>query len=211
MEKKETLINSITVPTDAEIRNTFEMSRGQFFIPETAGFTIIQVPYGADAAARTRARTLADSLVREIGGNATRFDQVAVRAQTANSGFMSDRGLLPRSREAQERFGQALTDAIFSLNVNQVSGLIEGINAFQIVKITTKAAGGLLELTDAIPDHFLPGVPAGTRITVRDYIGQALLTERQQAIIAQATEELIAELRAIRPVPFQRLDRNVNW
>jgi hypothetical protein len=44
---------------------------------------------------------------------------------------------------------------------------------------------------------------------VRDYIGNGLLQERQQAVLTQASEELITELRAGKT--FQVFEQNLAW
>jgi parvulin-like peptidyl-prolyl isomerase len=92
-------------------------------------------------------------------------------------------------------------DTAFSLRQGQVSRVIEGVQGFQIIKVTENYAVRNLELTDILQ--------LGTRITVRDYIGQHLLNQRQQAILAQASQELITELRAGRS--FQVFDNNIRW
>jgi hypothetical protein len=52
-------------------------------------------------------------------------------------------------------------------------------------------------------------VQLGTRITVREYIGQLMLNQRQQQILAQASQELVTELRTGRT--FQIFENNLNW
>jgi len=202
LSKKEALINSIRVPTEDEIRSLFNISRSQFVRPETVRFSMIQVPYGADAASRTRARTLADSLIREIGTNPSKFDEVAARSVVPNSGYQAgDAGYLPRNQEAQNVVGQDFMNIAFSLRQGEVSRLIEGVQGFQIIKITENYAFKSLELDDL--------VQFGTTITVRDYIGQYLLNQRQQEIVTQASQELVTELRAGRT--FQVFENNLNW
>jgi len=202
MAKKENIFNSIKTPTEDEIRTQYNLLRAQFVRPETVRFSMILIPYGADAASRVRAKELADRLSREIGSNPTRFDEVAARGQAPNSGYQAgDAGFLPRNLEAQSAVGQEFLNAAFSLKQGEVSRLLEGGPGYQIIKITENYEMKNLDMYDILQ--------LGTRITVRDYIGQALLSERQQAALKQATEELVAELRAGRT--FQVFERNLNW
>jgi parvulin-like peptidyl-prolyl isomerase len=202
LSKKEGLISSIRVPTDEEIRNQYNLVKAQLVRPDTVRFSMIQVPYGPDAASRTRAREQAERLVREINSNPSRFDEVAARGQAPNAGFMAgDGGYLPRNQEALNIVGQEFMNAAFSLRQGEVSRLIEGNPGYQIIKITENYAMKNLELEDIFQ--------LGTRVTVRDYIGQMMLQERQQTIITQATQELTTELRAGRN--FQIFERNLNW
>ncbi|MDR0322014.1 MAG: SurA N-terminal domain-containing protein [Treponema sp.] len=202
MTRKGDLINSIRRPTEEEIVAEYNLLRGDLVRPETIRFTMIQVPYGADAAARTRARTLADSLVREINADPSKFDEVLARSVAPNSGYQAgDAGYLPRNNEARQVVGLEFMNVAFGLRQGQVSGLIEGIQGFQIIKVTENYAVRNLELNDI--------VQLGTRITVREYIGQLLLNQRQQAILAQASQELVSELRTGRT--FQIFENNINW
>jgi len=200
--KKETLLNSFKLPTESEVRSEYELSRSSFVRPETVRFSMIQIPYGPDATSRARARETGDRLIREIASNPSRFDEVAARSVTPNSGYMAgDAGFLPRNQEARNIVGQQLMDAAFSLRQGQVSTLIEGLQGFHIIKITENYAQKNLELDDILQ--------LGTRITVKDYITQMMAEHRQQAIIKQASEELISELRTGRS--YQIILTNFNW
>jgi len=202
MAKKGDIIQGVKIPTDDDIAAEFALRKAELVRPDTIRFNMIQVPYGADAAARARARTLADSLVREINNDPSKFDEVAARSVAPNSGFQAgDAGYLPRNTEARQYAGQAFMDTAFSLRQGQVSRLIEGQQGFQIVKITENYASKQLELTDIFQ--------MGSRVTVRDYIGQFLLNQRQQAALVKASEELVAELRAGRS--FQVFENNIKW
>jgi len=202
ISKKGDTINGIKPPTDAEITNEYNLLRGELVRPDTVRFSMIQVPYGPDAASRTKAKELADRLAREIGTNPSRFDEVAARGVAPNSGYLAgDAGFLPRNQEARNLVGQELMNTAFSLNQGQVSRLIEGVQGFHIIKITESYTQKNLELTDIIQ--------LGTRITVKDFIGQRMMEQRQQSTLAQVTQEMISELRSSRS--FQVMENNLNW
>jgi parvulin-like peptidyl-prolyl isomerase len=202
MAKKGDLLSSVKMPTEEEISAEYILLKGELVRPETIRFSMIQISYGADAASRTRAKNLADSLVREINNDPAKFDEVTQRSVTPNSGYQAgDAGYLPRNQEARNYVGQAFMDTAFSLRQGQVSRLIEGQQGYQIIKVTENYAGKQLELGDILQ--------FGTRITVRDYIGQGLLNQRQQAILKQASEEVVRDLRTSRT--FQIFENNINW
>ena len=202
VSRKGDLLNTIRPPTEEEIVVEYNLLRGDLVRPETVRFSMILVPYGPDAASRTRARTLADNLIREIGSDPSKFDEVAARSIAPNSGYQAgDAGFLPRNQEARNLVGQEFMDVAFSLRQGQVSRLIEGAQGFQIIKITENYAVRNLELTDILQ--------LGTRVTVRDYIGQLMFNQRQQAILAQASQELVSELRTGRT--FQIFQNNIAW
>jgi len=202
MSKKQSTIESIKVPTDQEIINTYNLTKAQFVRPDTVRFSMIQVTYGADAAAKTRAKELADRLVREIGSSASKFDEVVLRGQAPNSGYQAgDGGYLPRNMEAAQIVGQEFINTAFNLKQGEVSRLMEGIRGYQIIKISETYAQKNLELDDIYQ--------LGTRMTVRDYIGNAMLQERQMEVLSKATQELVTELRAGKT--FQIFEKNLVW
>jgi parvulin-like peptidyl-prolyl isomerase len=202
MAKKQSTIESLKVPTDAEILSTYNLAKSQFVRPDTVRFSMIQVDYGTDAAAKTKAKELADRLFREIGSSASKFDEVVLRGQSPNSGYQAgDGGYLPRNMEAAQIVGQEFINTAFGLKQGEVSKLMEGTRGYQIVKITEMYAQKNLELDDIYQ--------LGTRMTVRDYIGNVMLQERQMEVLSRATQELVAELRAGKT--FQVFDKNLVW
>ena len=202
MSKKQSTIESLRIPTDAEIVSTYNLTKAQFVRPDTVRFSMIQIDYGPDAAAKTKAKELADRLFREIGSNPSKFDEVVLRGQSPNSGYQAgDGGYLPRNMEAAQIVGQEFINTAFSLKQGEVSKLMEGARGYQIVKITEMYAQRNLELDDIYQ--------LGTRMTVRDYIANAMLQERQMEVLSRATQELVAELRAGKT--FQVFDKNLVW
>ena len=199
LSKKQNLFESLKEPTSDEILSNFNLARSQFVRPDTVRFSMIQVVYGNDKA---KAKELADRLYREIGSSSSKFDEVALKGQAANSGYQAgDGGYLPRNHEAQQIVGAEFINTAFNLKQGEVSKMMEGARGYQIIKVTESYAMKNLELDDIFQ--------LGTRMTVRDYIGNVLLQEKQQALIAQATEELITELRAGKS--YQIFDRNITW
>ncbi|MDR1587797.1 MAG: SurA N-terminal domain-containing protein [Treponema sp.] len=197
--KKQGLFESLKVPSEAEIQNAYSLTKSQFVRPETVRFSMVMVPYGSD---KTKAKELADRLNNDIGLNPSKFDEVALRGQAPNSGYQSgDGGFLPRNPEAAQVVGVEFMNTAFSLKQGEVSKMIEGARGYQIIKITETYTQKALELDDIFQ--------LGSRITVRDYIGNSMLQERQQAILAQATQELVTELRAGKT--FQVFERNLTW
>ena len=202
MTTKSDIFGSIQMPTEAEIVNHYNLSRADFVRPDTVRFTMIQVPYGPDAASRARARDLADRLNREIGANSSRFDEAVMRGQAPNSGYQAgDGGYLPRNPMAQQIVGEDFMNTAFSLRQGEVSRLIEGNPGFQIIKITETLPQAMLGMDDIMDP--------GTRMTVRQFIGSSILQQRQQETIMRATQELIAELRTGNP--FQIMEQNLNF
>ena len=202
MTKKQGVLESIKVPSEEEILNTYNLARSQFVRPETVRFSMIQVAYGTDASAKSKAKDLADKLNREIAANPSKFDEVVLKGQAPNSGYQAgDGGFLPRNLEAAQIVGQDFINTAFALKQGEVSKLMEGQRGYQIIKVTETYIQKNLELDDIFR--------LGTRMTVRDYIGNVMLQERQQKILEQASNELVSELRAGKT--FQVFEKNLSW
>jgi len=199
MTKKQSIFDSIKVPTDAEIVNFYNLSKADFVRPDTVRFSMIQIEYGTD---RAKAKELADRLMREIGSNPAKFDEVALRSRVPNSGFQAgDAGYLPRNMEAAQVVGQDFINTAFNLKQGEVSKLMEGKLGYQIIKITETYSQKNLELDDIFQ--------LGSLMTVRNFIGQSLLQQQQMAALSKASQELVAELR--KGDPFRIYDNNLNW
>jgi parvulin-like peptidyl-prolyl isomerase len=163
---------------------------------------MIQVAYGPDAASKTKAKELADRLIREIGASASRFDEVVLRGQAPSSGYdAGDGGYLPRNSQTAQVVGQEFINAAFSLKQGEISKVIEGRLGYQIIKVTETYVQKNLELDDIIQP--------GSRMTVRDYISSVLLQQRQMEALQKATQELVTELRAGRT--YQIFEKNLTW
>jgi len=202
MSKKQDQFNSIQQPTDADINNFFDLSKAQFVRPDTVRFSMIQVAYGPDAASKAKAKTLADQLNRDIGQDPSKFDEAVMKSQAPNSGYQAgDGGYLPKNLQAQQAAGTDFINTAFSLKQGQVSKLIEGVQGYQIIKITEAYSQKALGLDDILQP--------GSRVTVKQYIAQNLYQQRQQDILTKATQELVTELRAGNS--YQIMDTNLNW
>jgi len=202
LNKKGAMINNPNLtPTEAEIATYYNLNRSEFIRQETIRVSRILVPYGFDAAARTRARTLVDSLYREINNDPAKFDEVAARGNESLGYIGGDSGYLPRSAEGLQSVGQQFMDIAFNLRQGQVSQVIEGLDGFQIIKVTENYSFAVLQLSDVIYP--------GQRATVRDYIQQGLLYRKQQEAFILARQELINEERGRAQV--QVLENNIRW
>jgi len=202
--QKQELLESARPPTEVEIASMFELTRSQFVRPETVRLSMIQVPFGPDAASRSRARQQIETLSREIGNSTARFNEVVTRAQAPNSGFQGgDFGFMPRNLEAVQRLGQDFVNTAFGLRPGEISRVMEGPpgSGYQLIQVTELHMMRSLELDDALQ----PGSP----ITVRTYIANVMMQERQMSVFAQAANELHTSLRAGRT--FQVFEANLNW
>jgi len=202
LAKKQNLFSSIKEPTNEEIVNVYNLSKAQFVRPDTVRISMVQVPYGSDTASRNRAKETADRLLREIGSDPSKFDEAVLKGQAPNAGYQAgDGGYIQRSQEYQQVMGAVFMNTAFSLKQGEVSKLIEGVQGYQIIKITETLPIKALELDEiAIP---------GSRVTVRQYIAASMMEQRQQETLERASRELTTELRAGNP--FRIMENYLNW
>jgi parvulin-like peptidyl-prolyl isomerase len=197
-EKKNALIQSIEEPTDTEIVNYYNLNKAQAVRPDTVRLLMIQIPFGADTP-KAKAQETGNALVKEIGGSTVKFDQVSVRS---NPGYRAvDPGPIPRTPEAQSLFGASFMNAIFSMKLGEVSKLIEMPSAFCIVKIVDIHEQRTLNLNDEIQP--------GKSTTMREYIKGGLLQQKQQEVLKQIQDALIAELS--KGTPYTVTEKFINY
>ncbi len=189
MTKKQDIIQSVQKPTEAEIKNFYDLNKAKLVRPDTVRFSMIFIPYGNDATAKAKAKELAEKLVKDIGTNPSKFDEAVLRGQSNTAGYQAgDGGYLPKTAEAQNIVGKEFITIAFSLKQGEVSRLIENVKGYQIIKITETYSQKTLELDDIYQ--------LGSKVTVHDYIGNYLYQQTQQAAFDRASKELVDELRA---------------
>ncbi|MDR0641028.1 MAG: SurA N-terminal domain-containing protein [Treponema sp.] len=211
MSKKQAQINAVKPPTDEDVLNWFNLNKAKMIRPDTVRLNLISVPYGPDSASKLRAKEVADRLVRDIGGNISKFDEAVLKGQASRTGngavpeagYVSTRGFfVSRTAEAQQAVGEKFLAIAFSLKQGEVSPLIENDLAYQFIKVTEFLPQKALELDD-------PMDPANP-VTVRQYIRQGIMNERFQVAVDQALKELIDDLRKSRNV-VTIYEQYLNW
>ncbi len=200
--KKKSSFESIKPPTEAEIKDAYELSKAKLIRPDTVRFSMIFVPFEANADSKAKAKVLAEKLSKDIGSNPSKFDEAVIKAQAANSGYQAgDGGYLPRTPEAQQIVGTEFMNVVFALKQGQVSRLMENQKGFQIVKLTETYGQKTLELDDIYQ--------LGSKVTVKEYIADLIFQQVQQKVLEAATEELVKELRT--GTSFQVFESNLAW
>jgi parvulin-like peptidyl-prolyl isomerase len=198
LSKNPNLRESPPVPTAVEIQDFYDLNKASLVRPDTVRLSIIQVPFGDD---KTKAKSLADSLAREIGANPAKFDEVALR-QGREAGFVAgDAGYLPKNPQGEQAIGAEALRTAFSLRQGQVSGSIEGLRAYQILKVTESYEQKQLVLEDV--------VDLESKMTVRQYITSGLSQNKMVTAITQAQQDLYNELRKGNPFTIDR--RYLPW
>jgi parvulin-like peptidyl-prolyl isomerase len=199
--KNPNLRTNIKAPTEEDIQNYYNIRKSELIRPDTVRFSMIQVLYGNDSAAKTRAKELMDRLYREIGSDPAKFDEIVIRAQAQGSGYQGGDGMMSRNSQTLLRVGEEFMNTAFSLRQGAVSKVIEGPSAYQVIKVKDNYPMKILELDDIMQ--------IGANETVRDNIRNLLLQARAAEALAKAYTDLATELR--KGNPFRIIEANLNW
>jgi parvulin-like peptidyl-prolyl isomerase len=199
--KNPNLRTSIKAPTEEEILNYYNIRKAELIRPDTVRFSMIQVPYGNDSASKTRAKELMDRLYREIGSDPAKLDEIVIRAQAQGSGYQGGDGMMSRNPQTLLRVGEEFMNIAFTLRQGAVSRIIEGPNAYHVIKIKDNYPIKILELDDIMQ--------IGSNETVRENIRNLLLQAKDAEALQKAYSDLVAELR--KGNPFRIFGDNLNW
>ncbi|MDR2480677.1 MAG: peptidyl-prolyl cis-trans isomerase [Spirochaetaceae bacterium] len=198
LSKKGNLLQSIKPPADDEINDFYKKNASEFVQPETIKFSAVIFPFKNDSE-KASARNDAAKMLKEIGGNASTFDEKVLSGRLSNSSYVSTEGtFLPRNTPG---VSDSFIKTAFSLEQGKVSGVLdapsERAQGFYIIKVTDKYPMKTLKL-----DDILLNVPPevqmqfqGRPVTVRMYIQLLLGQQKQQDIFIKAQKELIDDLR----------------
>jgi parvulin-like peptidyl-prolyl isomerase len=196
-------------PSENEITDYYNINKVSYQQPDTISFNWIQVLPGNSAAERTSARQKADSLAKEIGSSASKFNEKYIQGQTPNAGYNTGtKRYIPLNspdpriaQQIQREYGMDFINAALKLKKDDISGLLETPQGFLIIKIAEKEDAKSLGLTDVIQ--------LGTAVTVRDLIYNNLLQVRITEATQKVTKNITSELRARGTV--QLVETNLTW
>jgi parvulin-like peptidyl-prolyl isomerase len=200
MSKKQSVFQAIKAPTEAEIRNHYNLIKSELTRPDTVRLSLIQVHYGSDGASKARAKELVERLNRDIGSDASKFDEAVIRAQAQGSGYQGTERTLGRNIQNLQMVGEEFMNTAFSIKQGEVSNIIEGPAAYQIIKVRDSYPQKSLELDDVYQ--------IGTSITVREFISNGLAQTYLSEARERALKELSDELR--KGNPFRIIEASLN-
>jgi parvulin-like peptidyl-prolyl isomerase len=203
MEKKRPYFNDIKDPTPSQIQQVYEANATDFTNPQLVRFNqVFFSTRGLSDPEKQVARKRADEAVAEL--RTSQFKDVVLKySDDSNSKYKGgDAGYLARNDQRQQAIlGKTFYDAVFAMNLNQTSGVIESNIGFHIIQIAEKRDPKLLGLKDPV----FPGSP----VTVEERIKDTLGAQEQQRTFQKALTDLIEELKKDAEVTIY--EQNLNW
>ena len=190
MQEKGEEIMSAPLPTENEISSFYRQNQQSFFQPECVKLAHIYIPKTGNEAEDAAALETLEEVSARISSGAITFEGAVPEysKDDASKNRGGDIGWLTASNEAaRQGWGDEFCDTVLSMNAGDVSGVLESLMGYHIVKVTVHYDAKLLSLTD-------PVSPEQT-ISVHDYISQVLAMQNQQQVMNQELQSLVAELR----------------
>jgi|LauGreDrversion4_2_1035121.scaffolds.fasta_scaffold02529_13 peptidyl-prolyl cis-trans isomerase D len=184
----------------ARVKEYYEKNPAEFNRPEQVKARHILVSFKgarnatADAEKREKdaARKLAEDLLQEVRTPGTDFVVVATRATDEPSGKTSGGDLGWFGREAMDK---AFSDAAFTIEKGQISGIVESPFGFHIIRVEDKKS----ELKQTL------------EAAERQIAENLLLKERRPLIAKEAADKVFADLKAGQPVDQLLAQYHLQW
>jgi peptidyl-prolyl cis-trans isomerase D len=156
--------------SDGDALKYYEANPGRYQEPERrrASHILLQVPQGADAAAKAAAKAKAEQVLAEVRKAPNRFADLA-RQHSQDPGSGQNGGDL--GAFTRDMMVKPFADAVWSMKEGEVRGLVESQFGFHIIRL----------------DGVIPGAKMGFEV-VKGEIQQALRQQEAQRRFADAAE-----------------------
>ncbi len=188
---KKDLFTSIKPPTEEEIENSYQENITKFVSPEYIRVSMIYMStLNKNSAQKAELKKKMEEAYKLLKNGKISFDDAVLKYSTdENSKYRGgDIGYIRRDdKNARAKLGDKFFNKLFSLKVNEISGVLESNTGYHIVKVTEKRAAKVLGLNDPIAP--------GSRMTVHDFIKNGIFQEREQAALQKAIKEVVEELK----------------
>jgi len=189
-EKQDVLTQGQTTPSFDEIEQFYRKSRSQFTNPEIIRFSHIYITTdNLSSAQKMAARAKADEVYRKLQ-NGSSFDTLVGEYSEDNASKYKggDAGYIAiNDQRPINLFGDDFVNKLFAMDQGETSRVLTSLRGFHIVKIDEYHSAKLLELNDTVtPD---------SEYTVREYIANGLMSQKQQATLELALQQLVEDLK----------------
>jgi parvulin-like peptidyl-prolyl isomerase len=188
-QKKQSYFTGMKDPTDAQVQEFYDENATRFTNPQIISFNQIFIStVNLSEAEKQLAKKRAEEALGELRTSQFKdvvqkyTDDTTSRYKGGNAGYW------PRTdMRRQNILGKVFYDALFALNLNQTSSVMESRMGYHIIQVTEKIPPKILALADLI----FPG----ESITVREHIRGLLRAQNAQLTFQRALTDLVAELR----------------
>lgn len=185
---KADMFDNAPLPTDSEVESFYKKNKSSFISNENVKLAHIFFPFGDDKDAAYKKATEVSDMISS--GRITFEKAVTQYSEDADSKDKAgDIGWLQINDETTMAYmGENFFDEVFKLDAGDVSGVIESLAGYHIVKVSVHNDTKILGIDDKVS-------PADTT-TVREYITSLLYNESLNTVFQEAYLSLIEDLRA---------------
>lgn len=178
-------------PTDAEVENFFRRNATSFTQAENVQFAQIYMSKTGDEATDSAKKAQMEQIAADIQSGKITFE-AAVNQYTEDEASKATGGVMgwlsSDNTTVRTLWGDDFVDTVLSLELGRPSGVIESNEGYHIVRNNVHNDARLLGLEDRIqPD---------VDYTLRDYITELLAQNNQQTALANALNQMVADLRS---------------
>ncbi len=180
-------IKKIPEPDAKEIAQFYDQYATNFTNPAMVRISHLYFDTRTSKNSQEEIKKKAFELAAKINSNVTLFDKYLQESVDDTNYVGEDLGYVVRDARSEEILGTNFLSKLFALDKNKVSGVIESLSGYHIVKITDKRSPRLLTLNDPI----LPG----QNITVKDRIKDILQNVEREKKVIELVKKEVEELR----------------
>ena len=206
MEKKKSEIMAVQ-PTDADIKNFYELNKGKMIWNDMLRMFLVSVPKnGNPEAAKSKiTKMMTDYTAGKLTADSMR---IAMKNKTAQDYIAGDM-MIEKTETYAAILGVSFTSVleIFNEPVNKVSELKETDGDYQFYVILEKYNAKMLGLSDV--------VQPGTTLTVYEYIKMNLTQQMRSAALLKAIQDISVSLNIPENVERKKtgaeLDKILSW
>ena len=186
--KSEFFADEKLMPTTAEVEAFYKKNKSSFISPENVKLAHIFFPFGEDKAAALKK---ANDVASQIKSGKITFEKAVSTYSEDTESITSggDIGWLSISdTDTQAYMGENFFEKVFELDAGEVSGVIESLAGYHIVKVSVHNDAKILGIDDKTSPT--------ESTTVRDYITSYLYQEKASAAYQEAFISLVADLKS---------------
>lgn len=191
LSEKQDMFSSIAEPTEAEIKTFFRKNQSQFVNPEAFKIAHIFFAIGTDEASDAKALESASKVYAEITSGAITFEK-AVSQYSEDTSSASKGGemgwLTTDDEDSATLLGELFVNTVYDMDSGDISAPVKSNAGYHIIKVISHTPFTVLTLDSSLTPE--------DATTVRAYISQKLLAEKQSAMLTTAYQSIISDLTA---------------
>ena len=186
MQKKKNELQSISSPTDEQIRSYYEVNKQSFVQPDTVQLFLVVAPKGDKASAAEK--TIKD-IQKKLTANPKATADIRAKSQEKNSVYQAGEIFVSKTALAAEQLGIPMEELlkIFTMKVGTVSPITETSSNYQCFVVIEKKDAKILGLSDV--------VEPGGNVSLYEYIKRMVIMQRQNEALNDALVSVTNDLR----------------